>query len=87
MAAITVRRIEQAVIDRLKARAALNGRSMEEEARVAITRAAGGALRGPGAIDHFRRLRQDVFGGGPAQDSVSDLRALREGDPSVWRDE
>lgn len=46
MATLTIRNLEDAIKERLRARAALHGRSMEEEARYILCKAVGG-VTGP----------------------------------------
>lgn len=46
MASLTIRNIEDGIKERLRLRAAVNGHSMEEEARVILRRAVGG-VSGP----------------------------------------
>jgi plasmid stability protein len=55
MATLTIRNIDDAVKDRLRVRAARNGNSMEEEARVILKRAVQG-LTGPEVRELSRRL-------------------------------
>ncbi len=43
MASLTIRNLEDDTKERLRVRAALQGRSMEEEARIILRRAVGGA--------------------------------------------
>lgn len=84
MNTITVRRLEPDIVERLKAKARLNGRSMEEEARIAITRSVGGGLHGQAAVAHFTRLQSELFGDRVLPDSTPLLRAVREDDPADW---
>jgi plasmid stability protein len=84
MGTITIRRLDDEVIDRLKERAARNGRSMEEEARVVITQAADRRLRGQEAVEYFRKLQEDAFGDRVLPDSVDVFREMREADPTKW---
>ena len=84
MGIITIRRLDDDVIQRLKARAKRNGRSMEEEARIAVTRSVGQTHRGQAALDHFRSLREEVFGERILPDSTPLLRELRDADPTAW---
>lgn len=85
MGAITIRRLDDAVIARLKAKAKANGRSMEEEARAAVIAAA----EPLGADDFVRRMRarhREVFGDRMVADTTETLRGLREEDPTGWND-
>jgi plasmid stability protein len=55
MATITIRNLDDEVKERLRIRAAVNGHSMEEEARTILKRAVGG-LSGPDLWALSRRL-------------------------------
>jgi plasmid stability protein len=55
MAVLTIRNIEDRVKERLRARAAKNGNSIEEEARLILGRAVGG-IDGPSLWALSRRL-------------------------------
>jgi len=83
MGAITIRKLDDEVVARLKLRAKAAGRSMEEEARKILTDADGPRrLSGQEAIDHFRRLRARTNGGLPLAVSTLDiLREIRNEDP------
>ena len=74
MASITIRGLGHELKERLRVRAAKNGRSMEEEVRTILRRAVGG-MTGP----ELWKLSQDVFGpkGGVELDSP-DHREPRE---------
>jgi plasmid stability protein len=61
MASITIRNIEDDVKERLRVRAAVNGHSMEEEARAILRRAVGG-VRGGDLWDMSRRLFEGDHG-------------------------
>ena len=77
MGAITIRKLDDEVVARLKLRAKAAGRSMEEEARQILINAAGpGRLSGQEAVEHFRKLRARINGGHPLP--VSSLEILRE---------
>jgi plasmid stability protein len=77
MGAITIRKLDDEVVARLKLRAKAAGRSMEEEARQILTDAAGSRrLSGHEAVEHFRKLRARINGGRPLP--VSSLEILRE---------
>jgi len=84
MSVITVRRLDQDVVEKLKAKARQNGRSMEEEARIAITRSVGGPLRGLAAVDHFTALQKELFGDRVFEDSTDFIREMRDEDPTAW---
>lgn len=58
MATLTIRNLDDAIKERLRVRAALRGRSMEEEARDILRKAVGG-VTGPGLWKRSRIL----FGG------------------------
>ena len=84
MGAITIRRLDDEVVARLKLRAKAAGRSMEEEARQILTNAAGAPhrLSGQDAVEHFRKLRARINGGVPlAVSSLEILREIRDEDP------
>lgn len=87
MGAITIRRLEEGVIERLKADAKQHGRSMEEEARLALSRAYRPRLTGQAAIDYARSIRKEIFGDRVLPDSVSMIREMREEDPTAWNGE
>ncbi len=82
MATITIRKLDDATVERLKVRARSNGRSMEEEVRMILSREAGSQrLRGPEAADHFRRLQKELFGDRVFTDGAELLREVRDEDP------
>ena len=56
MGTITIRRLDDDVIDRLKERAARNGRSMEEEARIVYNPSAIDVSVKRGCLRSFRKL-------------------------------
>lgn len=62
MASITIRRLDDEVKTRLRVRAAANGRSMEEEARI-ILREAVGLKAEPDNLASFIRECFEPFGG------------------------
>lgn len=62
MASITIRNLDDAVKTRLRVRAATNGRSMEEEARI-ILREAVERRTGPKNLAHAIRTRFAPLGG------------------------
>lgn len=57
MAALTIRRLDESLKTRLRIRAAQNGRSMEEEARVILAEVLGESATGSGAllVERFRQ--------------------------------
>lgn len=77
MGVLTIRRLDDGVIARLKARAKLNGRSMEEEARIAITGLVREPPRGQAAVDHFKALRERTSTGRVMPDSTALFRDMR----------
>jgi len=84
MGVITIRRIEDDVIERLKEKAKLNGRSMEEEARIAIANSVSQTLRGEAAAAYFTRRQKELFGDRVLPDSTPLIREMREADPTAW---
>jgi plasmid stability protein len=83
MGVITVRKLDDGVVERLKARAAAAGRSMEEEARLILSNAAREApLTGQAAADHFSRRSKEIFGDRVFADVTEILREVREEDPT-----
>ncbi len=83
MATITIRKLDDATVEALKARAKANGRSMEEEVRMVLSRSAGaGKLSGKAAAERFRQLQKKHFGAREFTDSLEILRELREEDPT-----
>ena len=84
MGAITIRRVDDGVIARLKADAKQHGRSMEEEARMALSQVYPPTLHGQAAVDHLDALRRKVWGGVIQPDSTPLIRELREEDPAAW---
>jgi len=83
MGAITIRKLDDEVVARLKLRAKAAGRSMEEEARQILINAAGHRrLGGEEAVEHFRKLRARINGGVPLPvSSLEVLREIRDEDP------
>ena len=86
MATITIRKLDTATVDALKARAKAEGRSMEEEARRILARVleradpfSGKLPPGEETIAHVRALRE-LISGGRTFDVVKDLRELRDAD-------
>jgi plasmid stability protein len=84
MGTITIRRLDDDVIAQLKDNAKQSGRSMEEEARIVLTRSVGRKLRGQAAADYFANLRREVFGDRVLPASVDIIREMREADPTKW---
>ena len=63
MSSITIRNLDPAIKERLRVRAAQNGRSMEAELRAIVTEAVGGAhAHEPNLAEAIRR-RFEPFGG------------------------
>ena len=83
MATITIRKLDNATVEALKARAKAYGRSMEEEARTILTQEARpGRLYGQAAVEHFKKFRQELFGDRVLPSSLEILREIREEDPT-----
>jgi plasmid stability protein len=82
MGTITVRKLDDAVIDAIKRQAAASGRSMEEEARRALERTYGGADRERLRRDAVARIRALHKAGSLPKDrnvdSVEIIREMRE---------
>lgn len=87
MGVLTIRRLDDGVIARLKARARQNGRSMEEEVRRTLADSAPERLSGQSAINHLKGLRSELFGDRILPDSTPSFRELRENDANVLHDE
>lgn len=79
MGAVTVRRLDDGTIERIKAKAKANHRSMEEEIRDALTRTYAEPLRGQAAADYFAAHRQRAFGGMIVEGAQEALRWSRYG--------
>ncbi len=84
MATVTIRKLDDATVEGLKARARSNGRSMEEEIRRILATVAarlesstGKLPPGEETIARFRALRERISGN-RTFDSVKDLRELRD---------
>jgi plasmid stability protein len=77
---ITIRRLDQMVIDGLKKRAAAAGRSMEEEARTILSEAVGnGQLERQRAwADRMAAKRKELFGDRVFPDSSEEISKMRE---------
>ncbi|MFZ4071829.1 MAG: FitA-like ribbon-helix-helix domain-containing protein [Caulobacterales bacterium] len=82
MASLTIRNLDDDIKERLRVRAAHNGRSMEEEAR-AILRA---TVAGATAVDLWSRSRA-LFAGAKGVDLELSLRASDRAAPSFDSDE
>ncbi len=82
MASLTIRNLEEDTKERLRVRAAQNGRSMEEEAR-AILRA---TVAGATAADLWRRSRA-LFSGAQGVDLTLPSRAADRAPPAFDADE
>jgi plasmid stability protein len=82
MGTITIRRLDDAVIEGIKRRAAEAGRSMEEEARQALQQTYGGAERArlrQEAVAYIRDLHaRGLLPKGKGVDSVDIIREMRE---------
>lgn len=82
MGAITIRRLDEALIERIKQRASAAGRSMEEESRLILAQGVG-LMTGPQFMDHMRRRRIELCGDRVFPDSTPLIREMREEDPTV----
>ena len=85
MATITIRKLDETTVEALKARAKAFGHSMEEEARLILSREARpGKLYGQAAVEHFRKFQEKHFGDRvlPKGATLEILRELREEDPT-----
>lgn len=87
MGAISVRRLDEAVIERIKAKAKANHRSMEEEIRDSLTRSYAEPLRGQAAVDYFRQHREAVFGDRVIEGVTETIRQMRYGEEDPLEDE
>jgi hypothetical protein len=77
MGAITIRRLDNDLIERLKQKARANHRSMEEEVREILARHAPPRLSGQAAVDYFtQRLITPL----KPIDSLSIIREMRYGE-------
>jgi plasmid stability protein len=77
MAQLVIRNLDDAVVETLKRRAAVNRRSLAEEVRHTLTKVAGGS--GDGFRERAAALRAEI---GPlaGPNAVADLRTLRDRD-------
>ncbi len=83
MATVTIRKLNDATVESLKARAKAAGRSMEEEVRRIITEQVNPTTSSPEKpSERFRRLRQELFGNRVLPSSLGVLREIREEDPT-----
>ena len=82
MGTITIRRLDNAVIEAIKRRAAEAGRSMEEEARQALQQSYGEAERARLRAEAVARIRdlhaRGLLPKGNGVDSVDIIREMRE---------
>ena len=80
MTQITIRRLDQAVIDRLKRRAAEAGRSMEEEARTILSEAVRDEqlARQRAWLKEMAETRRRLFGDKVFPDSSGEFRKMRD---------
>jgi plasmid stability protein len=82
MGTITIRRLDDAIIEEIKRRAAEAGRSMEEEARQTLQQTYGEADRArlrQAAVAHIRDLHaRGLLPKGNGVDSVDIIREMRE---------
>jgi plasmid stability protein len=84
MATITIRKLDDAVVAQLKARAKSKGTSVAAEARAILTSALSPRrkmprLSGEAAIDYLRARRAALFGDRLLPDSTVILRTVRYG--------
>jgi plasmid stability protein len=84
MGAITIRRLDDETIARLKDVAKQHGRSMEEEARIILARSVGTRWRGQAAVEHYEKLQQEIFGDRILPDTLPIIQEMREADPTEW---
>ncbi len=82
MGTITIRRLDDAIIEAIKRRAAEAGRSMEEEARQALQQSYGEAERARRRAEAVARIRdlhaRGLLPKGNGVDSVDIIREMRE---------
>lgn len=60
MASLTIRNLDDALMQRLRMQAAKNGRSMEEEARQILTVAVASQVTGSSGTDLYRAIRARI---------------------------
>jgi plasmid stability protein len=76
MATLTIRRLDDAVYEKLRERAQANGRSLEAEARHILSERAKGA---DDVVERLRAFRQEMFEKhGIFPDSTPLIRAMRD---------
>ncbi len=80
MTQITIRKLDQAVIDRLKKRAAAAGRSMEEEARQILSEVVlkDQLERQRAWLKEMQKVRRELFGDRIFPDSSGLFREMRD---------
>ena len=79
MATLTIRNLENAVVERLKQRAERNGRSLEAEIRQILQRTAGNPpLTGEEAVTRARRIAAMTPKGVKQTDSTEIIRKMRD---------
>jgi plasmid stability protein len=80
MTQLTIRRLNQSVIDGLKKRAAAAGRSMEEEARTILSEAIvdDQLERQRAWADRMKAKRHELFGDKVFSDSTEIIRRMRD---------
>jgi plasmid stability protein len=76
MGAMTIRRLDEAVIARIKALAKANGRSMEEEARLILEQTAMRPTPQEWAA-RMDKVRREIFGDRVLPDSTPLIREMR----------
>lgn len=76
MAQITIRNLDDAVVDALRKKAAANGRSMEEEARRALAAAAGAEKSA--WLSRAETVRASLASKAPQDASETLVRAMRD---------
>lgn len=83
MATITIRRLDDTTVTKLKERAATKGTSMEQEAREILTREIGRDR--DHVIRSLRAFRASVFGDRVLPDGAPDIRTMRD-ERTEWLD-
>jgi plasmid stability protein len=81
MATLTIRNVDAAVKERLRVRAARNGRSMEAELRAIVTEAIGGERAHEPNLAEAIRRRFEPFGG---VDDLEPHPPVTVGDPPAF---
>ncbi len=87
MGAVTVRRLDDGTIERIKAKAKANHRSMEEEIRDVLTKSYAEPMRGQAAVDFFRRHREATFGDRIIEGGGEAIRQMRYGEEDPLEEE